>query len=352
MKRDFKVLISHFFLSNELIRWIIGSSFITLVIFVACKKEKKCPIEYYTSVDTLSVISDSKTPYLFMPKSMIFSTNNEMWLLDVGNNRILQLSKDHKLIREFGSKGRGPGEFLYPSTIRIRGDNLYVADPGINRFSVFDTSGKYKGGFICPSGVGDDFVVSSNGLIYILARSQKALIKAYNEEGRELLAFGELISDQDLQLSRILSAAYLEIDDKDCIYVAFIQSPFIRKYTAQGKLLWEKDLKKFPELNKIFSMTKERRERNPTQRYNIFQMCIGTYFADSTFFVGYIGVIPYGNTVYCFGAEGQLNKVLRISRGDIPIESLPDAWDLAVSPDHYLWLAERGQNHRILKFER
>ena len=189
-------------------------------------------------------------------------------------------------------------------------------------------------------------MVTSDDKIYIPSCHDKAIISVYDIAGERIFSFGKLIDNSDLQMSRILSLAYIEKDDNDNLYLAFIQSPFIRKYSSSGQLLWEKNLMQYPELKKIFLMAEKRRK---DKKYNIFNMCIGTDFKNSTFYVGYIGVIPFGNTVYCFSRDGALKKILRVSHGLIPIEKLPDAWDMSVGYNGELWLAE-WRNARIIKF--
>jgi DNA-binding beta-propeller fold protein YncE len=60
------------------------------------------------------------------------------------NNRIAKLSKDGKYIKEWGTKGSGPGQISEPHTIALdsRG-RLFVGDRENNRIQIFDQDGKY-----------------------------------------------------------------------------------------------------------------------------------------------------------------------------------------------------------------
>lgn len=48
-----------------------------------------------------------------------------------------------ELLREFGSRGQGPGQFSYPTDLDIHDDRVYVTDRGNHRIQVFDLEGEY-----------------------------------------------------------------------------------------------------------------------------------------------------------------------------------------------------------------
>ena len=64
------------------------------------------------------------------------------------NNRVVKFTKDGKFIKEWGTKGIGPGEISEPHTIAMdsRG-RLFVGDRENNRIQIFDQDGKFS-----PSG--------------------------------------------------------------------------------------------------------------------------------------------------------------------------------------------------------
>ena len=60
------------------------------------------------------------------------------------NSRVVKFSKDGKLIKFWGTKGSGPGEFNVPHSIAIDSkDRVYVADRTNKRIQVFDQDGKF-----------------------------------------------------------------------------------------------------------------------------------------------------------------------------------------------------------------
>ena len=65
------------------------------------------------------------------------------------NKRIVKFDKNGRFIKDFGSRGKGPGQFEDVHTIQVdRQGNVYVGDRANKRLSVFDNDGNYKTGYI------------------------------------------------------------------------------------------------------------------------------------------------------------------------------------------------------------
>ncbi len=62
---------------------------------------------------------------------------------DALTHRILEFDRSGKLLRSFGSKGEGPGEFVDISGLVSLGGDFVVADRQTNRFSLFDSTGMF-----------------------------------------------------------------------------------------------------------------------------------------------------------------------------------------------------------------
>jgi NHL repeat len=60
------------------------------------------------------------------------------------NTRVVKFTSDGKYIKEWGKKGKGPGEFDAPHSLAMdSAGRLFVADRGNNRIQIFDQEGKY-----------------------------------------------------------------------------------------------------------------------------------------------------------------------------------------------------------------
>jgi DNA-binding beta-propeller fold protein YncE len=83
------------------------------------------------------------------------------------NDRVVVFSPDgKKIVRQFGKRGAGPGEFNQPHALAFDAQGrLFVGDRGNNRVQIFDQSGKFIADwpqFSRPSGL----FIDRNGMLY------------------------------------------------------------------------------------------------------------------------------------------------------------------------------------------
>ncbi|HMB96296.1 MAG TPA: 6-bladed beta-propeller, partial [Tepidisphaeraceae bacterium] len=77
------------------------------------------------------------------PTDLAFS-NGKMFVSEYGDNdRIQVFDRDFKYLYQFGKFGDGPGEFSRPQTMVIDGDFVYVTDACNHRLEVFKTDGTF-----------------------------------------------------------------------------------------------------------------------------------------------------------------------------------------------------------------
>ena len=88
------------------------------------------------------------TPDTFnAPSDVLVAPNGDIFVADghggETNARIVKFNKDGKFIKEWGKKGKGPGEFDVPHTLAMdSAGRLFVADRSNNRIQVFDQDGQ------------------------------------------------------------------------------------------------------------------------------------------------------------------------------------------------------------------
>lgn len=76
--------------------------------------------------------------------SAVFDANDNLYLLDSGNQRVLVFDRNGRFVRQIGKKGEGPGEMTSPFRLTLGSDgNLYVLDLGRRGYSVFRTDGTF-----------------------------------------------------------------------------------------------------------------------------------------------------------------------------------------------------------------
>jgi hypothetical protein len=67
---------------------------------------------------------------------------DRIWIIDLQARVIRIFDGAGRYVRTVGRQGSGPGEFSRPVAIHRHPDgNMWVIDPGVQRYSVFDTSG-------------------------------------------------------------------------------------------------------------------------------------------------------------------------------------------------------------------
>ncbi len=73
-----------------------------------------------------------------------FAPDGSFYVLDSGNFRVQQFSRERRFVRAFGSYGSEPGQFASAVAIGLDdGGNLYVSDAGRHDVQVFTTGGTF-----------------------------------------------------------------------------------------------------------------------------------------------------------------------------------------------------------------
>lgn len=116
-------------------------------------------------------VSGSGPAHFDQPTDVVIAPNGDLFVTDSHrdgkNNRVVHFTKDGRFVKEWGTKGSGPGQFSEPHTIAIdsRG-RLFVGDRENNRIQLFDQSGRFLEEwrqFGRPSGI----VITKDDTIYV-----------------------------------------------------------------------------------------------------------------------------------------------------------------------------------------
>jgi hypothetical protein len=190
---------------------------------------------------------------------LALSENGDLYLADYGYKHILVVAPDGTIRRTIGKEGSGPGEFQMPYVVSAAADSVRVLDSETGQVQVFDAEGSLVRGFrpdVPSLGGGRDF--RSDGLLAAAVDGfQGAMIHVADPQGNLIHTFGEPIVPHtdfydfaaikgEIRDGRIPAAfrnqAAIVWGQGDSLYLIFQAEPQVRRYGADGELLWTRPL--------------------------------------------------------------------------------------------------------------
>jgi len=177
--------------------------------------------QLYDKYTKIKYLNDSLT--LKQPTGIAFSSvKNEIWVAETANHRLVVLDEKGKIKRIFGTRGKGWGEFNFPTYIWIdKNGSIYINDSMNFRIqilspegvvkTVFGEAGDATGYFASSKGIATD----SYGHIYIVDALFHT-VQIFNKDGHFLYKFGQH-GKNDGEFSMPTG---IFIDNENMIYVA------------------------------------------------------------------------------------------------------------------------------------
>jgi DNA-binding beta-propeller fold protein YncE len=164
------------------------------------------------------------------PAGLAVGKDDVLYVADSGNHRVQRLAMNGKVLGSFGSYGRGPSEFAFPTAVAAAPDGeVFVADAA-GRLQAFAADGRFLkawDGLRSPRGV-----AVSGDRIYV-SEGDTHRIRVYSRKDSDATAFGGLGS----QPGRFVSPAGVAIDEDGAVYVADSGNHRIQKLDPEGKPL-------------------------------------------------------------------------------------------------------------------
>lgn len=164
----------------------------------------------------------SATDKFKRPEDITFSPFG-IFITDTGNNRILKVDDKFNLIKQWGTKGTGNGQFIHPHAIDVDSKgNVYVGvlmQPGVQ---VFDSNGIYltrwgspgtgPGQFSIPQ---EHIAVDKNDYLYIVDGASNPRVQKFFINATLVAIIGTKGSGD----GQLLKPEHVSIDGKGNLYV-------------------------------------------------------------------------------------------------------------------------------------
>lgn len=162
-------------------------------------------------------------PHMGQPTGIAFDPESgRLYVVDTAAHRVNVFNRDGTTHASFGQRGKGDGEFNYPTLLwRDSKGQLYVTDSLNFRIQVFDAQGRFLKKFgQLGDGTGDNIrqkgvATDSYGHIYIVDALFNA-IQIFDQNGGLLLSLGSLGSD----VGEFWLPVGIFIGEEDLIYIA------------------------------------------------------------------------------------------------------------------------------------
>lgn len=189
------------------------------------------------------------------PVDVVEDRDENIFVVDQGNNRIQVLDRRGRFLREWGGRGFAPRSFDSPSAITIEptSGKLYVVDTLNNRLQIFDPDGSLAktgpngrpianpfgrlgsadGDFNRPR----DVALDKKGNIYV-ADTGNNRIQKFDPSGNFLSEWGKFAKRRGVQLNNPVSLAY---SDEGFGHIYVLNSPECRvqKFDTDGNFVKE-----------------------------------------------------------------------------------------------------------------
>lgn len=205
------------------------------------------------NISTYSQINDISLTVISIPDSIIIgegaasciTNQGDVYYLDNSSSYIVHFNSAGELIKKFGRKGMGPGEFMHVNDMFLYEDKLYVLDHSNSRIQVFDSiSGQFIKTIMIsnPITINSEIIVDNQGIqILGFMFDNEQFVHMYDFNGNYKNSFGNFIDFSEMYMNtsgRIqLTQLHADYDKELTIYT--IGAPYkMFAYDNSKELVW------------------------------------------------------------------------------------------------------------------
>lgn len=205
----------------------------------------------------INIIGDST---YFRMIDGIRSWDNKFYLVHAEAHQIVILDTNLNFVTAFGEKGKGPGEFVYPTDILKHKQYLYVADGGAGKVSIFQNKNEqycFEKEFKTNVHTARQSMCFTffEGQIYTISPHESDPLQILSLNGEKLNSFGQNVNVKTKHHYRNLF--YLDSSPEAEIIAVSRSEPLIMHYNKDGKLLNQIDLSALEILQETISINRD-----------------------------------------------------------------------------------------------
>ena len=290
------------------------------------------------------------------------SPDGDLHIADFLNKHVLVVDPEGAVRDTIGRPGSGPGEFQLPYVVHAGADSVRVFDAETNLVHVFARAGAFvRSHQLEAPGVGAGRAFRDDGsLAASIDGFDGAMVRLVDPAGAALASMGEPIvpptSNFDFRAIKAeirdgrVPAAFrnhstVTWGPDESVYVAFYSEPEVRRYAADGALLWTRTLDE-----PVFRSTRERFVQRNIEEQNVSRIHSLQYVTDIETVDGDLWLLvntrdETDGLLLVLGAEDGA------VRRRITFPGLPDTGYFAVDASRgRLYMAPRGEAS-VLVFE-
>jgi DNA-binding beta-propeller fold protein YncE len=163
------------------------------------------------------------------PTDVAVAPNGDFYVADgYGNSRVVKFSKDGKYLKEWGTKGKGEGEFNLPHAVCVDGKGkVYVGDRENNRVQLFDAEGKFLSQWK-DSGAPYGLYLTDKGQL-LVADGRANGVRLLDDQGKPVSRWGE----KGAGAGQFQMPHWLCVDSRGALYVAEVTGQRVQKFVAK-----------------------------------------------------------------------------------------------------------------------